>query len=202
HSNSEALIEPSATGSYIGRPAKTLAHVPEKKRIDMLCRAQRRRSMVPLTPRFTPRKKWRLRAYEIADVGFSSSKGVAVIANPRFKPGHAATGKVNNRQEEVMNSMNPPFNRMSIMLGQMRLARLARISLLGLLIAAAAILASPGAVRIARTSAAPMPALRGEAATDYLNQQGLYHSLGEAVKAARYGVHPTSPREGERSAEA
>jgi len=34
-----------------------------------------------------------------------------------------------------------------------------------------------------------MPALRGEEAVSYLKQQGLHGSLGEAMAAARYGVH-------------
>jgi hypothetical protein len=47
-----------------------------------------------------------------------------------------------------------------------------------------------------------MPALRGEAATEYLKKQGLYGSLGEAMEAARYGVYPSSPREGKKLEEA
>jgi hypothetical protein len=68
---------------------------------------------------------------------------------------------------------------------------------LGLLIAAALIFASPGKARIAHAPVAAMPSLRGEAATEYLKQQGLYSSLGEAAKAARYGVYTSSPSRGE-----
>jgi hypothetical protein len=76
------------------------------------------------------------------------------------------------------------------------------IGLLGLLAATAAILASSGKTRIASTPAPPMPSLRGEAATEYLKQQGLDSSLREAVKAARYTIYPSSPREGEKRGEA
>jgi hypothetical protein len=64
---------------------------------------------------------------------------------------------------------------------QMRL-----IGLLGLMIVAALIFASTGKARIVHTPVSAMPSLRGEAATEYLKQQGLYSSLGEAVKAARF----------------
>jgi len=84
---------------------------------------------------------------------------------------------------------------------RMRLLSLARIGLLGLVVASAAIFASSGKARIKQTPAAPMPNLRGEAATEYLKQQGLYSSLGEAVKAARYVVYPSSPLEGEKGGE-
>jgi FG-GAP repeat len=83
---------------------------------------------------------------------------------------------------------------------RMRL-RMQVIGLLGLLVATAAILASSGKAPIASTSAPPMPGLRGEAATEYLKQQGLHSSLREAVKAARYAVYPSSPREGEKRGE-
>src|SRR5215475_9808790 len=79
-----------------------------------------------------------------------------------------------------------------------RLLGLGRIGLLGLVVAAAAIFASSDKARIKQAPAAPMPNLRGEAATEYLKQQGLYRSLREAVKSARYGVYPSSPREGEK----
>jgi FG-GAP repeat len=62
---------------------------------------------------------------------------------------------------------------------------------------AAATLASSGKARIGRAQAAAMPSLRGEAATKYLKRQGLYSSLRKAVKAARYGVYPSSTREGD-----
>ncbi len=81
--------------------------------------------------------------------------------------------------------------------------RMRLISSLGLLVVAAAIFASPGKARIEQAPAPPMPGLRGVMATEYLKQQGLYNSLGEAVKAARYGVYPSSPpREGEKRGEA
>src|SRR5687767_8482664 len=35
------------------------------------------------------------------------------------------------------------------------------------------------------------PSLRDEEAISYLKQQGLYASLGEAMRSARYGVHWT-----------
>src|SRR5215471_3122669 len=63
------------------------------------------------------------------------------------------------------------------------------IGLLGLLVATT-IFASSGRARIKQTLAPLMPSLRGEAATVYLTQQGLYNSLGEAVKATRYGATP------------
>jgi hypothetical protein len=81
--------------------------------------------------------------------------------------------------------------------------RMRLISSLGLLVVAAAIFASPGKARIEQAPDPPMPGLRGEMAIEYLKQQGLYNSLGEAVKAARYGVYPSSPpREGEKRGEA
>jgi hypothetical protein len=85
---------------------------------------------------------------------------------------------------------------------RMRLLGSARIGLLGLVVAAVAIFASSGKARIEQTPAAPMPNMRGEAATEYLKQQGLYSSLGEAMKVARYRVYPSSPREGEKRGEA
>ena len=84
---------------------------------------------------------------------------------------------------------------------QLRLRR-CLLGLLGLLVAAAAIFVSVGKARIAHTPASAMPSLRGESAIGYLKQQGLYDSLGEVVKAARYGVHPSSPYEGEMRGEA
>ncbi|HKQ89941.1 MAG TPA: hypothetical protein VJZ77_04600 [Blastocatellia bacterium] len=75
---------------------------------------------------------------------------------------------------------------------QMRL-----IGPLGLLIAAALIFVSSGKARIVHVSVAAMPSLRGDAATKYLKQQGLYNSLREAAKAARYGVYTSSPSRGE-----
>jgi hypothetical protein len=53
---------------------------------------------------------------------------------------------------------------------------------------AAAIFASPGKARIANTPA-PMPGLRGEAATEYLKQHGLYSSL---MGAAKTEINPQS----------
>ncbi|MBO0860379.1 MAG: FG-GAP repeat protein [Chloracidobacterium sp.] len=55
-----------------------------------------------------------------------------------------------------------------------------------LLIAAAAIFASPDKKRITSLPRPPMPGLRGGAAIEYLKHQGLYNSLGVAVMAARY----------------
>src|SRR5262245_2490198 len=75
-----------------------------------------------------------------------------------------------------------------------------RMRLIGpfsLLIAATLIFASSGNALIAPAPIAVMPSLRGEAATEYLKQQGLYSSLGEAAKAARYGVYTSSPSRGE-----
>jgi len=80
--------------------------------------------------------------------------------------------------------------------------RMRLIGSLGLLTVAAAIFASSGKSRIAHTPPPPMPGLRGEAAAEYLKHQGLHNSLGEAVKAARYGVYPSSPRRGEKRGEA
>src|SRR5262252_249356 len=66
-----------------------------------------------------------------------------------------------------------------------RLPGLARTGLIVLVVTAAAIFASSGKARIKQAPAAPMPNLRGGAATEYLKQKGLYSSLGEAVEAAR-----------------
>ena len=41
-------------------------------------------------------------------------------------------------------------------------------------------------------AAQPLPNLQGEAAREYLQQEGLYASLGEAVRAARYSVNPSA----------
>jgi hypothetical protein len=79
--------------------------------------------------------------------------------------------------------------------------RMRLIGSIGLLIVAAAIFASPGKTRLAHTSPPPMPGLRGEAAAEYLQHQGLHSSLAEAVKAARHGVYPSAPRRGEKRAE-
>lgn len=57
-----------------------------------------------------------------------------------------------------------------------------RMRLIGtlVLLMAAAIFASPCKARTA-SAPPPMPGLRGEAATEYLKQHGLYSSLMEAV---------------------
>jgi hypothetical protein len=83
-----------------------------------------------------------------------------------------------------------------------RRLRMRLVAALGLLFAAVAIFALPGKTRIAHTPPPPMPGLRGEAAAEYLKHQGLYNSLCEAVKAARYDVYPSSPRQGEKLGEA
>jgi hypothetical protein len=55
-------------------------------------------------------------------------------------------------------------------------------------------LAAPGCWQGAKAESAKttegLPTLRGEAALTHLKEQGLYSSLGEAVKAARYNVQP------------
>jgi hypothetical protein len=84
------------------------------------------------------------------------------------------------------------FNHTNSLLHQIR-QRMRQIGLLGLL-AAAAIIASSGKAMITYTSIAAMPSLQGEAATEYLKENLLYSSLGGAIKAARYGVYPSSPR--------
>jgi hypothetical protein len=46
------------------------------------------------------------------------------------------------------------------------------------------------------TTGGPLPALQGEAALNYLKEQGLYGSLQKAVKAARYGLYQESKQSG------
>jgi hypothetical protein len=44
----------------------------------------------------------------------------------------------------------------------------------------------------ATPAAQPLPNLQGEAAREYLQQHGLYASLGEAMRAARYSINPSA----------
>ncbi|HMZ20039.1 MAG TPA: choice-of-anchor Q domain-containing protein, partial [Blastocatellia bacterium] len=50
-------------------------------------------------------------------------------------------------------------------------------------------------------SSAASPTLQGAAAIEHLKQQGIYASLGEAMTAARYGIHPVTDASGLGSGE-
>ena len=125
---------------------------------------------------------------------------VAVSKFPHFARDRVSALAYTSKGEKLTMRTILSFIRQNSLSCKLRL-RMRLIGPLGLLVATA-IFASPGKALIADTPPPPMPGLRGEAAAEYLKQQGLYGSLGEAVKVARYGVYPSSPREGEERGEA